>query len=90
MPIQMANASFKINLAIHFPCAWVSAFKDKLPEDLEVVLKTGLIELKAKKFDWRRPAEELEKLLKSGEAETLDFSRLCRIHVPETYRAPAA
>jgi hypothetical protein len=51
--------------------SWVSAFKDKLPKDLEVVLKTGLIELKAKNFDWRRPAEELEKLLKSGEAETL-------------------
>jgi len=50
---------------------WVSAFKDRLPEDLEVVLKTGLIELKAKKFDWRRPAEELEKLLKSGEPGTL-------------------
>jgi hypothetical protein len=50
---------------------WFSAFKDKIPEDLEVVLKTGLIELKAKKFDWRRPAEELEALLKSGEAQTL-------------------
>jgi hypothetical protein len=50
---------------------WVSAFKNALPEDLEVVLKTGLIELKAKNFDWRRPAEELEKLLKSGDAETV-------------------
>jgi hypothetical protein len=50
---------------------WVTAFKDKLPEDLEVVLKTGLIELKAKKFDWRRPAEDLEALLKSADSETL-------------------
>jgi hypothetical protein len=50
---------------------WVSAFKDKLPEDLEVVLKTGLIELKAKKFDWRRPAEDLEVLLKASGPETL-------------------
>ena len=50
---------------------WASAFRDKLPEDLEVVLKTGLVELKAKKFDWRRPADELETLLKSGDAETL-------------------
>src|SRR5690349_17850135 len=33
--------------------SWVSAFRDKLPEDLEVILKTGLIELKAKNFDWR-------------------------------------
>ena len=51
--------------------SWLSVFKDKLPEDLEVVLKTGLVELKAKKFDWRRPAEELEALLKSGDAQTL-------------------
>src|SRR5271166_5372662 len=43
---------------------WLSAFKGALPEDLEFVLKTGLIELKAKKFDWRRPAEDLEKLLR--------------------------
>lgn len=50
---------------------WLSVFKAGLPEDLEVVLKTGLIELKAKKFDWRRPAEELEALLKSADAETL-------------------
>jgi hypothetical protein len=50
---------------------WTSAFRDKIPEDLEVVLKTGLIELKAKNFDWRRPAEELEVLLKSGDSETL-------------------
>src|ERR1039458_9245273 len=50
---------------------WLSNFKNQLPEDLEVVLKTGLLELKAKKFDWRRPAEELEILLKSGDSETL-------------------
>jgi len=36
--------------------SWVSVFKEKLPADLEVVLKTGLVELKAKNFDWRRPA----------------------------------
>jgi hypothetical protein len=48
-----------------------AAFKNKLPKDLEVVLKTGLIELKAKNFDWRRPAEDLEALLKSAEPETL-------------------
>lgn len=51
--------------------SWLSVFKDKLPEDLEVVLKTGLLKLKARKFDWRRPAEELEALLKSGDAQTL-------------------
>jgi len=50
---------------------WLSAFKDKLPEDLEVILKTGLIELRAKRFDWRRPADELERFLKSGDSETL-------------------
>src|SRR5450759_1747298 len=50
---------------------WITAFKDKLPEDLELVLKTGLIELKAKKFDWRRPAEDLEALLKSADSETV-------------------
>lgn len=53
------------------PGAWVAAFKKTLPEDLEVILKTGLIELKAKNFDWRRPAEELEKLLKGADSETL-------------------
>ncbi|MBK5295469.1 MAG: hypothetical protein JJE04_27800 [Acidobacteriia bacterium] len=54
------------------PGGWVSAFKARLPEDLEFVLKTGLIELKAKMFDWRRPAEELEALLKkSGDPEML-------------------
>jgi uncharacterized protein len=50
---------------------WVSAFKNRLPEDLEVVLRTGLIEMKARNFDWRRPAEELETLLKSGGPETV-------------------
>ncbi len=39
---------------------WLEAFKNNLPEDLEMVLKTGLVELRAKKFDWRRPADELE------------------------------
>src|ERR1039457_5671826 len=48
---------------------WVAALKDKLPADLEAVLKTGLIELKAKKFDWRRPAEDLEALLRSADSE---------------------
>jgi hypothetical protein len=51
--------------------SWVAAFKNSLPEDLEIVLKTGLLELKAKKFDWRRPAEELETLLRSADSETL-------------------
>jgi hypothetical protein len=50
---------------------WVAAFKDKLPADLEFVLKTGLIELKAKQVDWCRPAEDLEALLKSADSETV-------------------
>ena len=50
---------------------WLSSLKEKLPDDLEFVLKTSLVELKAKKFDWRRPAEDLEKLLKSADAKTL-------------------
>ena len=50
---------------------WILAFKARLPEDLEVVLKTGLLELRAKNFDWRRPAEDLEALLKSAGPETL-------------------
>src|ERR1017187_1273632 len=50
---------------------WVAAFKDKLPADLEFVLKTGLIELKAKQVDWRRPAEDLETLLKGADSETV-------------------
>src|ERR1039458_9623094 len=49
---------------------WVAAFKDKLPADLEFVLKTGPIEMKAKKIDWRRPAEDLEALLKSDRKST--------------------
>lgn len=53
------------------PGGWVAALKNKLPDDLEVVLKTGLVELKARNFDWRRPAEELETLLKGADAETL-------------------
>ena len=51
--------------------SWISVFRDHLPEDLEFVLKTGLVELKAKKFDWRRPADELETLLKNADSETL-------------------
>jgi hypothetical protein len=43
----------------------------KLPEDLELVLKTSLVELKAKQFDWRRPAEELETLLKGADSKTV-------------------
>jgi hypothetical protein len=53
------------------PDCWLSAFKKVLPDDLELVLKTGLIELKTKMVDWRRPAEELEKLLKSGDENTV-------------------
>ena len=53
------------------PGAWLSTFKKILPEDLEVVLKTSLIELRGKKFDWRRPAEELETLLKGADSQTL-------------------
>src|ERR1035437_1259664 len=50
---------------------WITGFKDKLPEDLELVLKTGLIELKAKQIDWRRPAEDFQSLLKPANEETL-------------------
>ena len=50
---------------------WAFAFREHLPGDLEVVLKTGLLELKAKNFDWRRPADELEGLLKSSDETTL-------------------
>jgi uncharacterized protein len=53
------------------PGGWAAAFKNNLPKDLEIVLKTGLLELKAKNFDWRRPAEELEKLLGKADSETL-------------------
>ena len=52
---------------------WIARFKEKLPEDLEVVLKTSLVEMKAKKFDWRLPADQLEALLKSGDSETILF-----------------
>jgi hypothetical protein len=51
--------------------SWVADFMSKLPEDLEVVLKMSLVELKAKKFDWRRPAEELETLLKGADSKTV-------------------
>jgi hypothetical protein len=50
---------------------WGLSFREHLPKELEVVLKTGLLELKAKNFDWRRPADELEALLKSGDSQTL-------------------
>ncbi len=50
---------------------WFSAFRNKLPEGLEITLRMSLLELKAKNFDWRRPAEELETLLKSAGPETL-------------------
>ena len=46
-------------------------FREHLPKDLELILKTGLLELKAKNFDWRRPADELEALLKTGDSQTL-------------------
>lgn len=51
--------------------SWISVFKDRLPGDLEVVVKTSLIELKAKNFDWRKPADELGALLKAGGQPTL-------------------
>jgi uncharacterized protein len=50
---------------------WVTAFKNRLPDDLEFILKTGLLDLKAKKVDWRRPAEELELLLRTADSQTL-------------------
>ncbi|MBY0504796.1 MAG: AAA-like domain-containing protein [Bryobacteraceae bacterium] len=53
------------------PGGWWDAFRNKLPDDLEFVIKTSLVELKAKQMDWRRPAEELETLLKSADAKTL-------------------
>ena len=53
------------------PGGWLSKIKSNLPKDLELVLKTGLVELKAKNFDWRRPAEELETLLKGADSDTL-------------------
>lgn len=55
------------------PGGWLAAFKSKLPDDLEVVIKTSLVELKGKNFDWRRPAEELELLLKGADSETALF-----------------
>lgn len=53
------------------PGGWVDGFKSKLPHDLEFVIKTSLVELKAKQIDWRRPAEELETLLRGADAKTL-------------------
>ena len=51
--------------------SWAAAFRNNLPKDLEVVLKTGLLELKAKGFDWRSPAAELEALLRKADASTV-------------------
>ena len=53
------------------PGGWLAAFKNELPKNLEIVFKTSLLELKAKQFDWRGPAEELELLLKRADSETL-------------------
>src|SRR5260370_21057367 len=53
------------------PGGWLATFKSKLPDDLEVVLKTNLIELKAKNFDCRRPAHEMETLLKGADSNTM-------------------
>ena len=50
---------------------WFTAFRENLPKDLEFVLKTPLVELKAKNFDWRSPAEDLETMLKSSDPQTL-------------------
>jgi hypothetical protein len=50
---------------------WASAFWSKIPKDLELVVNTGLIELKAKGFDWRRPADDLEDLLRAADSQTL-------------------
>lgn len=51
--------------------SWLAKFKKQLPHDLEIVVKASLLELKAKNFDWRRPAEELEILLKEADSHTL-------------------
>lgn len=50
---------------------WGRAFRDHLPKDLELALKAGPLELKAKNFDWRQPADELEAILKTGDSQTL-------------------
>jgi len=50
---------------------WLGTLKNKIPKELEVVLKTSLLELKAKNFDWRGPAAELETLLKSADSSTI-------------------
>jgi len=61
--------------------------------NLEVVLKTGLIELKAKKFDWRRPADALEAILKSGDSATVllidELPLLSAASSPGSVRNPA-
>jgi hypothetical protein len=53
------------------PGGWFDAIRNAFPEDLELVLKTSLVELKAKKFDWRQPADKLETLLKRADPKTL-------------------
>jgi hypothetical protein len=53
------------------PGGWFEAFRSKLPDDLEFVLKASLIELKAKNFDWRKPAEALEDMLGKADNRTL-------------------
>lgn len=55
------------------PGGWVDFFKSKIPEELELVIKTSLVELKAKNFDWRRPAEQLETILKDADSKTVLF-----------------
>jgi len=53
------------------PGSWLASLKNKLPHDLELTFKLSLVELKAKNFDWRKPAEELETILRSAEARTI-------------------
>ncbi len=50
---------------------WIDKFRSQLPGDLELVLKASLLELKAKNFDWRKPATELETILKSADSRTV-------------------
>jgi hypothetical protein len=53
------------------PGSWLASFKKTLPQDLELTFKLSLVELKAKNFDWRKPAEELETLLRSADSRTI-------------------
>jgi hypothetical protein len=50
---------------------WVDSLRSKIPEEIEVVFKTSLLDLKAKNFDWRRPADQLESILKGADSDTL-------------------